>query len=97
MILFPENSDCTELDSGTASRELSDRGNLLLRPLSVLLPRAPSLPRGLFHSWLPIGQDPPPRVFAGGVPVQWTPAQGVSLSLQALGALPALQRLGTCS
>uniref|UniRef100_A0A8D1XVW4 Caspase recruitment domain-containing protein 19 n=1 Tax=Sus scrofa TaxID=9823 RepID=A0A8D1XVW4_PIG len=93
-----QNSDCTELDSGTASRELSDRGNLLLRPLSVLLPRAPSLPRGLFHSWLPIGQDPPPpRVFAGGVPVQWTPAQGVSLSLQALGALPALQRLGTCS
>uniref|UniRef100_A0A4X1UG06 Caspase recruitment domain-containing protein 19 n=1 Tax=Sus scrofa TaxID=9823 RepID=A0A4X1UG06_PIG len=36
-----QNSDCTELDSGTASRELSDRGNLLLRPLSVLLPRAP--------------------------------------------------------
>ncbi|XP_023043591.1 caspase recruitment domain-containing protein 19 isoform X1 [Piliocolobus tephrosceles] len=49
-----QNSDCTQLDSGSQSGELSDRGNasLLPRPLSpslFTLPRAPSPPQGLLH------------------------------------------------
>ncbi|XP_072877543.1 caspase recruitment domain-containing protein 19 isoform X1 [Chlorocebus sabaeus] len=52
-----QNSDCTQLDSGSQSGELSDRGNTsLLPPLSLplfpslfTLPRAPSPPQGLLH------------------------------------------------
>ncbi|XP_039330876.1 caspase recruitment domain-containing protein 19 isoform X1 [Saimiri boliviensis] len=49
-----QNSDCTELDSGSQSGELSDRGNASLLPLPLspslfTLPRAPSPPQGLLH------------------------------------------------
>uniref|UniRef100_G1LJB9 Caspase recruitment domain-containing protein 19 n=1 Tax=Ailuropoda melanoleuca TaxID=9646 RepID=G1LJB9_AILME len=47
--LAPQNSDCTELDSGTVGRELSDRGNRLRVPRPSP-PRAPSLPQGLLLS-----------------------------------------------
>nr|XP_021550067.1 caspase recruitment domain-containing protein 19 isoform X2 [Neomonachus schauinslandi] len=47
--LGPQNSDCTELDSGTVGRELSDRGNRLRDPHPIP-PRVPSLPQGLLLS-----------------------------------------------
>ncbi|XP_024597111.1 caspase recruitment domain-containing protein 19 isoform X1 [Neophocaena asiaeorientalis asiaeorientalis] len=88
-----QNSDCTELDSGTAGRELSDRGNRL--PCSFSLfphPRLhlclggfsiPSRVPFLASCW-----TDPLRVLTGCVPAQLTPAQGVSLSLEASGPLP---------
>nr|XP_055205879.1 caspase recruitment domain-containing protein 19 isoform X2 [Gorilla gorilla gorilla] len=49
-----QNSDCTELDSGSQSGELSNRGNTSLLPLPLspslfTLPKAPSPPQGLLH------------------------------------------------
>ncbi|XP_033269497.1 caspase recruitment domain-containing protein 19 isoform X3 [Orcinus orca] len=88
-----QNSDCTELDSGTAGRELSDRGNRLPCPFSLF-------PHPRFHLCLGGFSIPsrvpflascwtdPLRVLTGCVPAQLTPAQGVSLSLEASGPLP---------
>jgi hypothetical protein len=53
VILFPENPECTELDWGSESRQLSDRGNaprcLLSLSLSLSPPKALSLSQGLLY------------------------------------------------
>lgn len=74
-----QNSDCTQLDSGSQSGELSDRGNTSLLP-SLSLPLSLSLyppqgsisasgaspPQVWLHSWPSVG-DRPPKVLAWGL------------------------------
>lgn len=86
-----QNSDCTELDSGAASRGLSDRGNRLLLPSAP--PRALSLPGGFSTpSWAlflaSCGHTP--HGAHRGYPCPLTPAWATSLSLWVSGPLPAL-------
>ncbi|XP_064346141.1 caspase recruitment domain-containing protein 19 isoform X1 [Camelus dromedarius] len=89
-----QNSDCTELDSGTASRELSDRGNRLPCPFSLSPYPGLHLCLGGFSipSRVPFlashWTEPPPRVLTEGVPARLTLAQGVSLSLRPLDPSP---------
>ncbi|XP_057404653.1 uncharacterized protein LOC114235760 isoform X3 [Balaenoptera acutorostrata] len=97
-----KNSDCTELDSGTASRELSDRGNRLPCPFSLFPHPGLHLCLGGFSIpsrvlFLASCWTDPLRVLTGDVPAQLTTAQGVSLSLEASGPLPALLGSGSCS
>ncbi|KAM9082346.1 caspase recruitment domain-containing protein 19 isoform X1 [Balaenoptera acutorostrata] len=97
-----QNSDCTELDSGTAGRELSDRGNRLPCPFSLFPHPGLHLCLGGFSIpsrvlFLASCWTDPLRVLTGDVPAQLTTAQGVSLSLEASGPLPALLGSGSCS
>ncbi|XP_069332383.1 caspase recruitment domain-containing protein 19 isoform X1 [Eulemur rufifrons] len=69
-----QNSDCTELDSGSESGELSDRGNAPRCPSPLSFSPNPGLHLCLraspsqigLHSWPSVG-DRPSKVLAGGL------------------------------
>lgn len=72
LLLFPENSECADLDSGTASYALSDRGNRRPHPGSPSTQSSP--PQWALAMLRLLPMDRSHRVLHGDALTQLTPA-----------------------